>query len=164
MKVLHYLEELGEDEQLLDSGPVDDGYDSDEEDNVNFEENVELIHETSPRDKSNYQSNYWIHQKTYTTNSDYGENCQLHRYADGFVCKRYNLEDFDAGKKNLLLSENVLDITRNFDHRVKSFRKNIMYAPQSKLKIMDHQDRTEFQARGNAHIHGAAWSDLKEQG
>ena len=37
-----------------------------------------------------------------------------------------------------------------------------MYAPQSKLKIMDHQDRTEFQARGNAHIHGAAWSDLKE--
>ena len=161
MKVLHYLEELGEDEQVLDSGQLDGGYDSDEEDNVNFEENVELIHESSARDKSNYQSNYWIHQKTHN-NSDYGENCQLHCYADGFVCKRYNLEDFDAAKKNLLLSENVLDITRNFDHRVKSFRKNIMYAPQSKLKIIDHQDRTEFQARGNAHIHGAAWSDLKE--
>ena len=37
-----------------------------------------------------------------------------------------------------------------------------MYAPKSTLRIIDHQDRTEFQARGNAHIHGAAWSDLKE--
>ena len=162
MKVLHYLEELGEDEQVLDSGQLDDGYNSDEEDVVNFVENVELIHETSAREKSNYQSDYWIHQKIYSTNSDYGEQCHLHHYADGFVCKRYNLDNFDPGKKSQLLSENVLDITRNFDHRVKSFRKNILYAPQSKLKIMDHQDRTEFQARGNAHIQGAAWSDLKE--
>ena len=156
MKVLHYLEELGEDEQLLDTAQVDDGYNSDEEAIVDNEENVELVNEDRQREETNTQSDYWVHQKTNNTDVDLGVICLMHHYDDGFICKRYNLKDFDESKKKKLLSENVLDITRNFDHRVKCFRKNIMYAPQSKLKLTDHQDRTEFQARGNAHIHGAA--------
>ena len=162
MKVLHYLEELGEDEQLLDTAQVDDGYNSDEEAIVDNEENVELVNEDRQREETNTQSDYWVHQKTNNTDVDLGLICLMHHYDDGFICKRYNLKDFDESKRKKLLSENVLDITRNFDHRVKCFRKNIMYAPQSKLKLTDHQDRTEFQARGNAHIHGAAWSNFKD--
>jgi hypothetical protein len=79
-----------------------------------------------------------------------------------------------------LLEENVLDITRNFDHRVKAFRKHILLAENSSMKVKYYQDRTEFQSRGkalilcifhkykqidftgNAHIHGSAWSDFEK--
>ena len=54
----------------------------------------------------------------------------------------------------------MLEISRNFDHRVKSFRKNLLMCKNSPLQIQYYHDRTEFQARGHPHIHGMAWSRI----
>ena len=72
------------------------------------------------------------------------------------------MAEFPKDERRKLLEENVLDITRNFNRRVQSFRKNILKAPQSPLKIQFFQDRTEMQSRGFGHIHGCAWSDFKK--
>ena len=162
MQVLHSLEELGRDEQIFDTEGEDKGYNSEEETEINGEEEVELIMENNKGESSINESDYWIHQKISVGDFDPKHECFMHSYSDGFSCKRYNLSNFPVDERKKLLSENVLDITRIFDHRVKCFRRNIMYAPKSPLKIQDHQDRTEFQARGNAHIHGAAWSDFEK--
>ena len=57
---------------------------------------------------------------------------------------------------------NVLTATRNFVHRIKAFRTEIMMGKGSPLKIRYWSDKMEFQGRGAGHIHGVAWSDLKE--
>ena len=51
---------------------------------------------------------------------------------------------------------------RNFVQRIKTFRTEIMMGEGSPLKIMYWSDKMEFQGRGAGHIHGVAWSDLKE--
>ena len=57
---------------------------------------------------------------------------------------------------------NVLIATRNFVHRVQAFRTEIMMGKGSPLRIKYWSDKMEFQGRGAGHIHGVAWSDLKE--
>ena len=54
------------------------------------------------------------------------------------------------------------DVTRNFNCRVKAFRKDILMAKQSQLKVHYYHDRVEFQARGHPHIHGMAWSNMEQ--
>ena len=94
------------------------------------------------------KSYYFVHEKLQTNHIDPEYHCKYHSYEDGWLCKRYNLSDYDRKDKNKLLDENVLDITRNFNHRLKSFRKNILMAPQSPMQINHYQDRIEFQCRG----------------
>ena len=95
--------------------------------------------------------------------ADPKKQCEIHSYSDGFFCERTNLNNyFEESQKKKILSESVLDITRMFDDRMKSFRKNILLAPQSPMCVQYYQDRTEFQNRGNSHIHGCLWSDFEK--
>ena len=57
---------------------------------------------------------------------------------------------------------NVLIATRNFVHRVKAFRTEIMMGRNNPMKITYWSDKMEFQGRCAGHIHGVAWSDLKK--
>ena len=170
LKVMHVMEENENDESFLDTSEEEifnekNDY-SDEDELTNNEDYVEIIEKLSPEqdgvDPETLESEYWIHEKLLATYLDAKEHCKLHSYSEGFVCKRYNLNNFPKTDKNKLLEENVLDVTKNFNHRVKSFRRSILMAPQSPLKIEYYQDRTEFQARGHGHIHGCAWSSFEE--
>ena len=58
------------------------------------------------------------------------------------------------------IRSNVFIATRNFMHRVKAFRTEIMMGKNNPLKITYWSDKMEFQGRGAGHIHGVAWSDL----
>ena len=93
------------------------------------------------------KSYYFVHEKLQTNYIDPDYHCRYHSYEDGWMCKRYNLSDYEQDK-NKLLDENVLDITRNFNHRLKSFCRNILMAPQSPMQINHYQERIEFQCRG----------------
>ena len=55
---------------------------------------------------------------------------------------------------------NVFIATRNFMHRLKSFRKEIMTGDNNPMAIENWSDKMEFQGRGAAHIHGVAWCNL----
>ena len=96
-----------------------------------------------PQEKENL---YYVHERIKNTVSMEPEesfNCKIHQN-----CRRKTLGDFlDKKTKNKMQSENVLDVTRNFDNRVKAFRKNILMARQSSLKVRYYHDRVEFQAR-----------------
>ena len=77
-----------------------------------------------------------------------------------------SLENFLADECDESLHEiirkNVFIATRNFIHRVKAFRQEIMMGKNSPLAIKNFCDKLEFQGRGAGHIHGVAWSDLKK--
>ena len=120
---------------------MSDPMDSDEEDGNQNDEEEE-------RKQTIDKSNYFVHEKIQTEYVDPKNHCKYHAYEDGWMCKRYNLSDYDKEDRNKLLDENVLDITRNFNNRLKSFRKNILMAPQSPMQIKHYQDRIEFQCRG----------------
>ena len=71
------------------------------------------------------------------------------------------LHDFLANE-NLgnLMRENILTLTRNFDHRVKAFMRNIVHGRNSPFNVKYYTYRIEFQARGAAHVHGVLWLDM----
>ena len=56
---------------------------------------------------------------------------------------------------------NVFIATRNFMHRLKTFRTEIMTGNNNPMAIENWSDKMEFQGRGAAHIHGVAWCNLK---
>jgi hypothetical protein len=62
-----------------------------------------------------------------------------------------------------LAQEDVLTITRIFDHRVKMFIKHVAMGKGSPMKIVNYTYRVEFQARGMAHVHGVLWCDLTQE-
>ena len=180
---MHILEELSQSDSILDTENEEthrENYEySDEDENEQIQEEVDLILNTETKKTSQQKSDYFIHKKIKKKPLKSAHQCPIHNYRDGFVCKRKNLNTIPKDKKNQLLSENVFDITRNFNNRVKSFRRNILMAPNSPLQIEYYQDRTEFQARGNGHylkhfklmiflnlgnghIHGCAWSYLNK--
>ena len=155
MIVLHSLEEISNIEANLDPEdnnirPSDEDYYSDEDELDNLEKESELILEVSEASSKQEleASDYFIHEKIIGDKENSDSDCPIHSYSDNFKCKRYNLSTFPHSEKIKLLSENVLDVSRNFNNRVKAFRKNILMASQSPLHVQYYQDRVEFQSRG----------------
>jgi hypothetical protein len=124
---------------------------SDEDETNKVEEEVEILKDPLDNDEKEdrnqkkekedgkqaiVKSHYFVHEKIKTNYIDPKYHCKYHSYED------------DKADKNKLLDENVLDITRNFNHRLKSFRTNILMAPQSPMQIIHYKDRIEFQCRG----------------
>ena len=58
------------------------------------------------------------------------------------------------------MRKNVLTLTRNFDHRVKMFMKNIVMGANNPMNCKFFSYRVEFQARGAGHVHGVLWIDM----
>ena len=61
-----------------------------------------------------------------------------------------------------IIRTNLLNATRNFQHRVSSFIKHIMCGDNQSMKIKSLSYKVEFQGRGAGHIHGVLWVDLAE--
>ena len=104
----------------------------------------DIIEEVSVPEQDD--SEYFVHEELSSVLMKELEEeytCKLHNN-----CSRKSLHAYlDKKDANNLQAENVLDVTRNFDSRVKSFRRNILMAEQSELKIRYYHDRVEFQAR-----------------
>ena len=72
------------------------------------------------------------------------------------------LNDHVDDKLHKMMKDNVLLATRNFQHRVETFRKEVIFGRNNPMKVRHISYRVEFQGRGAAHIHGVLWLDLKE--
>jgi hypothetical protein len=73
------------------------------------------------------------------------------------------IEDFlEEESLHDLIKNDVLTITRIFDHRVKMFINHIVMGKNNSMKVIFFNYRVEFQARGMGHIHGVLWCDLTE--
>ena len=75
--------------------------------------------------------------------------------------KKY-IEDHLDKSQHELIRRNVLLATRNFQHRVETFRREVIFGRNNPLKVRHISYRVEFQGRGAGHIHGVLWLDLKE--
>ena len=75
--------------------------------------------------------------------------------------KQY-IEDFVPESKHEMIRENVLLATRNFQHRVEMFRREVIFGRNNPMKVRHISYRVEFQGRGAGHIHGVLWLDMKE--
>ena len=72
------------------------------------------------------------------------------------------LRDHVDENLHAMMKRNVLLATRNFQHRVETFRKEIIFGQNNPMKVRHISYRVEFQGRGAAHIHGVLWLDLNE--
>ena len=75
------------------------------------------------------------------------------------------LDDFVATIDQSLhevLRTNVLTVTRYFDHKVKSFIKNIVMGNGNEMGVILFTYRIEFQKRGHPHAHGCLWVDINK--
>jgi hypothetical protein len=93
------------------------------------EEDVEIIdtlygdlEDSNLTEENKALSEYWIHEKVLKEKLVKTEEFHLHIFSDGFMCRKYNIAQFLKTEINKLLEENVLDVTRNFDKMVQSFR------------------------------------------
>merc|ERR1712020_768670 len=75
---------------------------------------------------------------------------------------RQYMTDFVPTNKHEMIRENVLLATRNFQHRVETFRREIIFGRNNPMAVRHISYRVEFQGRGAGHIHGVLWLDLKE--
>ena len=71
------------------------------------------------------------------------------------------LEKYIDESQHELIRRNVLLATRNFQHRMEVFKKEIVFGPNNPMRVRHISYRVEFQGRGAAHIHGVLWIDLK---
>ena len=125
-----------------------------------FEENeygLEVVDEgcvlvTKIMDKKEKDKKGW---KTVT------ENGKRIRKQDWDVFKDSKEFDKDISKHEEIRND-VLLATRNFQHRVEMFRKEVMFGNKNPMKVRHITYRVEFQGRGAGHIHGVLWVDLEE--
>ena len=75
--------------------------------------------------------------------------------------KQY-MQDFVPRSKHEMIRQNVLLATRNFQHRVEAFRREIIFGRNNPMRVRHISYRVEFQGRGAGHIHGVLWVDMKE--
>ena len=80
------------------------------------------------------------------------ETMELHQYLQQKVDE----------SEHELIRRNVLNSTRNFQHRVNSFVKEIILGDNNPMKIKNLSYKVEFQGRGAGHIHGVLWTRLSD--
>ena len=59
-----------------------------------------------------------------------------------------------------MIRTNVLNSTRNFQHRVDAFIREIIFGENNPMKIKHLSYKVEFQGRGAGHIHRVLWTNL----
>ena len=70
--------------------------------------------------------------------------------------QQYLEEKVDESQHEMIRT-NLLNATRNFQHRVTAFIKHIMCGDNQPMKIRNLSYKVEFQQRGAAHVHGVLW-------
>jgi hypothetical protein len=72
------------------------------------------------------------------------------------------LEEKVDESEHEMIRTNVLNATRNFQHCVNSFIKEIIFGENNPMIIKNLSYKVEFQGRGAGHIHGVLWANLSQ--
>ena len=81
-----------------------------------------------------------------------GEELELRKYLDTQVDK--SLHE--------IIRTNVMNASRNYNHRVKAFITEIVMDKSNPMSVKHYSTKVEFQGRGAAHNHGTLWVDIKK--
>ena len=142
LSVLHRQEERGKGEDFLDLNWKEQ---KEKDDYREEDENEDRLEEVAVPEEQE-DSDYFVHEtvaRAVMEDLEEEFKCSQHKN-----CSRKSLNMFLGKKESAALqSEHVLEITRNFDSRVKSFRKNILMNKNGPLMVSSYHDRVEFQAR-----------------
>ena len=61
-----------------------------------------------------------------------------------------------------IIRTNILNASRNYNHRVKAFMKEIVMDKSNPMAVKYYSTKVEFQGRGAAHNHGVLWVDVNK--
>ena len=75
---------------------------------------------------------------------------------------REYLNEYVSESQHELIRKNVLNASRNYNHRVKAFINNIVLDKQNLMSVKYYSTKVEFQGRGAGHNHGVLWVDLEK--
>ena len=93
-------------------------------------------------------------------------SCEIVDGKETIFINDLTIEEFLEGHSSLHehIRNNVIDATRNFNHRVQKFLKIEVMNKSDKMPmpVRFYSYRVEFQARGSAHIHGVLWLDIEK--
>ena len=70
------------------------------------------------------------------------------------------LEDHVNKSLHEIIRTNIMNATRNYNHRVKAFIKEIIMDKSNPMSVKHYSTKVEFQGRGASHNHGTLWVDL----
>ena len=142
LSVLHRQEEQGKGENFLDLNWKEQ---KEKDDYREEDENEDRLEEVAVPEEQE-DSDYFVHEtvaRAVMEDLEEEFKCSQHKN-----CSRKSLNMFLGKKESAALqSEHVLEITRNFDSRVKSFRKNILMNKNGPMMVSSYHNRVEFQAR-----------------
>ena len=78
-----------------------------------------------------------------------------------FSLKQY-LQEYVDESRHEMIRTHVLNATRNYNHRVKAFIKEIVLDKNHLMAVDYYSTKVEFQGRGAGHNHGTLWVNLKK--
>ena len=107
----------------------------------------------------NLDPKYSIRYETHNKKNWSGNDADIFvKYGDGEEMPLWDFVDSLQKSRHELLHDHVMVITRIFDHRVKSFIKNILMGPgKDKLPISYYTYRVEFQGNQFRHLMLHTW-------
>ena len=79
-----------------------------------------------------------------------------------FISLKDYLNQYVSESQHELIRKNVLNSSRNYNHRVKAFINNIVLDKQNPMSVKYYSTKVEFQGRGAGHNHGVLWLDLEK--
>ena len=135
LNVMHSQEETGLNIEVLNTRKDNEKEYEEEDENEEIEDEISI-----PQNK---QNEYFVHENIPFNDLEEQFRCKIHQNCTRKPLKAY----LDKKDEHNLQTENVLDVTRNFDNRIRSFRKNILRSKASPLQVRYYHDRVEFQAR-----------------
>ena len=81
------------------------------------------------------------------------------KYGNKWLSLKKYMEDAEKSRHEYI-RENVLTLTRMFNHRVKAFIREIVLSKKNPMCVHKFTYKTEFQNRGAAHVHGVLWLNM----
>ena len=99
----------------------------------------------------------------YSFNSDGFEETKVVLEGGGTLNLKDYMEQYVDESKHEMIRTNILNASRNYNHRVKAFIKEIVLHKSNPMSVQYYSTKVEFQGRGAGHNHGVLWVDnLKE--
>ena len=75
--------------------------------------------------------------------------------------RKYLETEVDQSQHDIIRT-NILNASRNYNHRVKAFIKEIVMDKSNPMAVKYYSTKVEFQGRGAAHNHGVLWVDINK--
>ena len=96
----------------------------------------------------------------YKFNSEGKEETNVDVGDGNLVPLKMYLEQYVDNSRHEMIRTHVLNASRNYNHRVKSFIKEIVLDKNNPMAVDFYSTKVEFQGRGAGHNHGTLWVNL----